>query len=288
VEVMSGQDTGKFREVGGAGHVETITSEDGRIEFVLEERGVAVPQLVARTAPQPAVVAVEASSGLTGRLRALPRWTWALSLAAAGVGLLWWAGSGRQERVEAEQEPVGFRAYGGGPVEGQGARVRSAAPPRGQASAEQSAGRPAAMELGEGEQGGEELNEQGLGAVRQAMPVTDVPPAVVPSSAFRSQGLGTMNPGLTEEQRKLLQVNAPIKPLHEEVRPPLEEPAPEVLQEPQPALEDHLTEQPAEPRGELLPNGGYQEGLEGRDPDTIAPPVPTDPALNYPATAQPE
>lgn len=281
---MSSQDTGKFREVGGASHVETITTEDGRIEFVLDEgAGQQAPSSAApRTAPQDAIVSPAAARAPIERLRALPRWMVAAPIAALllALGLAFGLGGEEGEREE-EAAGGGFRPYGGGPVDGKA---------RGEARVAPALNRGVPAPAEEVVEEGFEVSEELPGEVRAAAPApsvaAEVAAPIVPTT-FKPQELNTMNPGLTDEQRKLLQGSGLPT-----IRPPVEAVPADVEPVEQPSMDEvapspDAPPQDEEPRGELLPNGGYQEPYDERDPSTIAPP-PLPELTGPPDTALPQ
>jgi hypothetical protein len=293
---MSDQDTGKFREVSGSGHVETITAEDGRIEFVIEE-GAASSQagsttgghaVIARTGPVEAVELSPASPGVWERVQAMPRWAMAVPVALLALALALALGRGDGGEGRAEDESAGgFRPYGGGPVDGAGRGDKARAATRAPAA-------PALVE--EAEEVIEDEPMEQPSAVRAAVPEVapaEAPMPIVPNNAFKTQELNTMNPGLTDEQRKLLQSANPPQAQPPQLPDQLDEPVevehPVDVQNEQPAEEvpDETELQPEESGRLRLPNGGYQEPMDDRAPDTIAPPVVDDPIYYQPSAVAP-
>jgi hypothetical protein len=264
--------------------VETITTEDGRIEFVLDEgAGQQAPSSAApRTAPQDAVVSPVAARAPIERLRALPRWMVAAPIAALllALGLAFGLGGEEGER-EDEAAGGGFRPYGGGPVDGKG---------RGEARGAPALNRGAPAPAEEAVEEGFDVSEEPPGEVRAAAPAQlapgEVAAPIIPTT-FKPQELNSMNPGLTDEQRKLLQggslpaLRPPVEAVPADVEP-VEQPS---VDEGAPSLE--VAPQDEAPRGELLPNGGYQEPYEDRDPSTIGPP-PLPEQLEQQNTALPQ
>jgi hypothetical protein len=210
VEAMSEQDTGKFRGVHSAESVETVTSEDGRIEFVI---GDSVPGIAEaaerRVAPVQEAEQEAVTASLLDRLKVAPKWMLAVPVALLVVGLgVSTLGSGSGASSDEDAEAIeGFRPYGGGPVSGNAGRAQGAA-------STSPANRPARPTTANPRRDFvddvSEVDDEVYGQVRPSLPPPPSPSSLRPhmppnaDQELRPQDLSPFSTGMTPEQREIL------------------------------------------------------------------------------------